>query len=88
MGQPLVPMYYGLLLGGIHFQPVPIYTLDELEVLTCYLTVANVQKIGANDASNMANKLGAWEVLHLMPQVRIPLINEGAISHDTICKML
>ena len=86
VGQPLVHIYCILLIGDLHFQPVPLYTLDEIVVLPYPLAGTYPNSNLVIYTYNMIKNLVFLEVVELMSQVVISLINEVDLPNYTIWK--
>ena len=82
--QPWLPIYDGLFICSIHFQPVLLSTLNILVVLLLLLTGAVSHSFIENDASNTDNNYDTWEKVDLMPQAHPSIVNKGALPHDII----
>ena len=84
VGQPLVHIYCILLIGDLHFQPVPLYTLGEIVVLPYPLAGTYPNSNLVIYTYNMIKNLVFLEVVELMSQVVISLINEVDLPNYTI----
>ena len=86
MFQTWGPIYYGIIICDLLFQPDPLYTLDNLVFPQCPITGYDAYRLRAKDTSNMIKQLDVWGGVYLMPQVSLFLINEGALPRDIIFK--